>query len=55
MEDFKSFTISGYVGMYEMDYHAIRRLRSVSDKPKRSVLDFMGKDELAGNLLIGND
>jgi hypothetical protein len=36
--------------MYEMDYQAIRRLRSVSDKPKRSVLDFMGKDELAGNL-----
>jgi DNA-damage-inducible protein D len=50
VQNFGSFNISGYVGMYDMDYQEIRRLRNVSDLPKRSVLDFMGKDELAGNL-----
>jgi DNA-damage-inducible protein D len=48
--NYASFSMAGYVGMYEMDYQAIRQLRNVSDKPKRSMLDFMGKDELAGNL-----
>jgi DNA-damage-inducible protein D len=48
--DYGKFTVSGYVGMYETDYQELRRLRSVSDKPRRSILDFMGKDELAGNL-----
>jgi hypothetical protein len=33
-----------------MDYQSIRRLRGVANRPKRSILDFMGKDELAGNL-----
>jgi DNA-damage-inducible protein D len=50
VENYGRFSIAGYVGMYEMDYLAIRELRNVSDKPKRSMLDFMGKDELAGNL-----
>ncbi len=50
VRDYGSFSVAGYVGMYEMDYQELRRLRNVSDKPKRSVLDFMGKDELAGNL-----
>jgi DNA-damage-inducible protein D len=50
VENYARFSMAGYVGMYEMDYQSIRRLRNVSDKPKRSMLDFMGKDELAGNL-----
>jgi len=50
IDNFGSFQAAGYIGMYDMDYQEIRRLRNVSDKPKRSVLDFMGKDELAGNL-----
>lgn len=33
-----------------MDYSELRRLRGLSDMPKRSLLDFMGKDELAANL-----
>jgi DNA-damage-inducible protein D len=50
VEDYARFSMAGYLGMYEMDYQEIRRLRNVSDKPKRSMLDFMGRDELAGNL-----
>ena len=50
VENYAGFSIAGYVGMYEMDYQSLRKLRNVSDKPKRSMLDFMGKDELAGNL-----
>jgi len=50
VENHASFNMAGYVGMYDMDYQEIRRLRNVSDRPRRSVLDFMGKDELAGNL-----
>jgi DNA-damage-inducible protein D len=50
VENYATFSMAGYIGMYEMDYQAIRQLRNVSDKPKRSMLDFMGKDELAGNL-----
>jgi len=50
VENYARFSVAGYVGMYEMDYPAIRKLRNVSDKPRRSMLDFMGKDELAGNL-----
>jgi DNA-damage-inducible protein D len=50
VENYGRFNMAGYVGMYEMDYQSIRRLRDVSDKPKRSMLDLMGKDELAGNL-----
>ena len=50
VENYASFSVAGYVGMYEMDYQDIRKIRNVSDKPRRSMLDFMGKDELAGNL-----
>ncbi len=50
VESYQNFSMAGYLGMYEMDYQEIRRLRGVSDKPKRYVLYFMGKDELAGNL-----
>jgi len=50
VESYASFRVAGYVGMYEMDYQSLRQLRGVSNLPKRSVLDFMCKDELAGNL-----
>lgn len=50
VESYALFNTAGYLGMYEMDYQALRALRGVSTLPKRSVLDFMGKDELAGNL-----
>ncbi|HZL56612.1 MAG TPA: hypothetical protein VFC21_06015 [Bryobacteraceae bacterium] len=49
VEFYDRFKVAGYRGMYEMDYQALRRLKGVTD-PKRSLLDFMGKDELAGNL-----
>jgi len=50
IRSYSSFRVAGYMGMYEMDYQSLRTLRGVSHLPKRSVLDFMGKDELAGNL-----
>lgn len=50
VQNYAGLRVAGYIGMYEMDYEALRRLRGVANKPKRSVLDFMGKDELAGNL-----
>lgn len=50
VESYPAFKTAGYIGMYEMDYHSLRALRGVSSLPKRSLLDFMGKDELAGNL-----
>lgn len=50
VNNYATFRVAGYVGMYEMDYQSLRQLRGVSHLPKRSVLDFMGKDELAGNL-----
>jgi DNA-damage-inducible protein D len=50
VENHAKFNVAGYIGMYDMDYQSIRHLRGVSDKPKRSMLDFMGKDELAANL-----
>lgn len=50
VESHSRFRIAGYTGMYEMDYESLRRLRGLSSSPKRSLLDFMGKDELAANL-----
>ncbi len=50
VESYPAFNAAGYIGMYEMDYQSLRALRGVRDLPKRTVLDFMGKDELAGNL-----
>jgi len=50
VENQARFRVAGYVAMYDMDYQSLRKLRGVSNLPKRSILDFMGKDELAGNL-----
>jgi DNA-damage-inducible protein D len=43
------FSAAGYRGMYDMGFQDLRELRGLKDS-KRSLLDFMGKDELAGNL-----
>jgi hypothetical protein len=40
---------AGYRGMYNMDLSELKRLKGISD-PQRPLLDYMGKDELAGNL-----
>ena len=50
VESYADLRIAGYLGMYEMDYQTLRRMRGLSSTPKRSLLDFMGKDELAANL-----
>lgn len=42
------FQNAGYRGLYNMDYNLLKRLKGVPDE--RSLLDFMGKEELAANL-----
>ena len=37
--------------MYDMPYSELRRLRGVDGTADRSILDFMGRDELAADLL----
>ena len=44
VDDFRVLRLPATLACMEMDYHDIRRLRTVSEKPRRSVLDFMGKD-----------
>ncbi len=43
------FQNAGYRGMYNMEYSELKRLKNIPDM-QRSLLDFMNKDELAGNL-----
>jgi DNA-damage-inducible protein D len=43
------FQNSGYRGMYNMNLNALKQYKGIPDM-KRSLLDFMGKDELAANL-----
>lgn len=42
------FQNAGYRGLYNMDYNLLKRLKGVPEE--RSLLDFMGKEELAANL-----
>lgn len=49
VENMAYFRSAGYRGMYDMDYQSLRQLRGLAGS-NRSLLDFMGKDELAGNL-----
>jgi DNA-damage-inducible protein D len=42
------FQASGYRGMYNMNIKKLKDMRGVPEK--KSLLDFMGKDELAANL-----
>ncbi len=43
------FRNAGYRGMYNLDLAALKKLKGIPD-PSRPLFDFMGKDELAGNL-----
>lgn len=47
--NYGSFQNAGYRGMYNRDLSELKKLKGIPDL-KRSLLDFMGKDELAGNL-----
>jgi len=46
---FGAFQNAGYRGMYNMDLWELKQIRGLEDD-KRPLLDFMGRDELAGNL-----
>ena len=46
---FDRFQNAGYRGMYNMDLADLKVIKGLPDL-KKSLLDFMGKDELAGNL-----
>ncbi len=43
------FQNAGYRGMYNVDLNTLKRIKGLRDR-SRSLLDFMGKRELAGNL-----
>ena len=43
------FQNAGYRGMYNMDYRDLKQFKKIPDM-RRSLLDFMRKEELAGNL-----
>ncbi len=47
--EFALFQNAGYRGMYNMDLNRLKKTKGLRDQ-KRSLLDFMGKRELAGNL-----
>lgn len=47
--EYHYFQNAGYRGMYNMDLSRLKDMKGLRD-PKRSLLDFMGKRELAGNL-----
>jgi DNA-damage-inducible protein D len=49
VEFFDRFQNAGYRGMYNMDLTELKLLKGIPDM-RRSLLDFMKKDELAGNL-----
>jgi DNA-damage-inducible protein D len=49
VEFFDRFQNAGYRGMYNMNYADLKRVKKIPDV-RRSLLDFMGKEELAGNL-----
>jgi DNA-damage-inducible protein D len=46
---FNRFQNAGYRGMYNMEYGQLKELKGIPDV-RRSLLDFMGRDELAANL-----
>jgi DNA-damage-inducible protein D len=49
VSEFALFQNSGYRGMYNMDLSQLKKAKGLRDK-SRSLLDFIGKRELAGNL-----
>jgi DNA-damage-inducible protein D len=49
--NYSLFQNSGYRGMYNMNLSQLKKLKGLKEKEfKRSLLDFMGKEELAANL-----
>jgi DNA-damage-inducible protein D len=48
VSDYALFQNAGYRGMYNMDLYKLRMRKGVDSD--RSLLDFMGREELAGNL-----
>lgn len=49
VEEFALFQNAGYRGLYNMSLNRLKDYKGLEQK-KRSLLDFMGKDELAANL-----
>lgn len=49
VDQYQFFQNEGYRGMYNMNLSALKQLKGLPDS-KRSLLDFMDKRELAGNL-----
>jgi DNA-damage-inducible protein D len=49
VNQFGIFQNAGYRGMYNVDLSSLKRMKGLRDN-SRSLLDFMGKRELAGNL-----
>jgi DNA-damage-inducible protein D len=47
-ERYGLFQNAGYRGLYNMDYKKLKQYKGLAEK--KSLLDFMGKDELAANL-----
>lgn len=49
VSNYAYFQNAGYRGMYNLDLTTLKRMKQIPDE-SRSLLDFMGKRELAGNL-----
>lgn len=50
VENYAYFQNAGYRGLYNMNLTALKKRKGVTSDIKGSLLDFMGKDELAANL-----
>jgi DNA-damage-inducible protein D len=50
VENYAFFQNAGYRGLYNMNLTRLKNHKGLGDKTKGSLLDFMGKDELAANL-----
>ena len=50
VENYAYFQNAGYRGMYNMNLAQLKNYKGMGEKTKGSMLDFMGKEELAANL-----
>ncbi len=50
VENYAFFQNAGYRGMYNMNLTKLKNYKGMGEQTKGSLLDFMGKDELAANL-----
>lgn len=48
--EYALFKNAGYRGMYNMNYRELVQLKGIELKPGQPLFDFMGREELAGNL-----